>query len=107
MVGIREKFGVGGEQNSKFRHSFRLPMAFNSPSKFCSTVPDPSTFLTSWPALRSHSAFDFLNGFKVPYDSVEVSVVRAGGMLDVSLISSVVGDLGKDKFPRKTQDKWN
>lgn len=60
-----------------------------------------------WPASRSDSALDFLNGFGVPYDSVEVSVVRAGGMLDVSLISSVVGDLGKDKFPRKAKDKWN
>lgn len=59
------------------------------------------------PALRSHSALDFLNGSRVPYDSVEVSVVRAGGMLDVSLMSSVVGDLGKDKFPRKAKDKWN
>lgn len=82
-------------------------MAFNSPSKFCSIVPVPSTFLTSWPASRSHSALDFLNGFRVPHDSVEVGVVRAGGMSDVGLIASVVGDLGKDKFPRKTEGKWN
>lgn len=50
----------------------------------------------------------FLMPPKFPMNPLESRwLEQIGGKLDVSLILSVVGNVGGGKFPRRTEEKWN